>query len=74
MNRYEHKWYTPIVIRIWPESEPEFVYYGPYFDPRKLPVPESVNVLALPYEKIMPIAKAWYLQSMSILTCTEIVR
>jgi hypothetical protein len=36
--RYIHKWHTPIVIRIWPDSEPEFVYFSPYYDRSKLPV------------------------------------
>jgi hypothetical protein len=38
MNRYIHKWYTPVVLRVWPDGEPEFVYFAPYYDPSKLPV------------------------------------
>jgi hypothetical protein len=38
MSRYIHKWYTPVVLRVFASSEPEFVYYGPCYDPSKLPV------------------------------------
>lgn len=34
---YIHRWYSPIVLRVLPSSEPEYVYYAPYYDPRKLP-------------------------------------
>ncbi len=53
--RHIHKYPVPIIVKV--HGTDEHWYYAPMYNPKHVPVTEFDNLLAVPYEHIMPVVK-----------------